>query len=117
MKNYRSSTGTTTETIGELSLRLKSTDAVGEEIDKATAAEFQVEVKYEFTPGFGGEDGQADMLEIKGIKASANVHFEGTYSEVVMKRGADLTPLFAKWELIKLEEKIHAALVAGINDI
>lgn len=113
------STSTRTLTIGELSLKVKSSDLAAIVIDTAVASEFEVEVRYHYEPGHSGnlsgafEDAEEPMPEyvsIKAVKASASVHFEGSECEVIVRRGTDLLPLFSGHEVTALEDRILKAI-------
>lgn len=125
MKNYQSIKGSTTLTIGELALRLKSTSVVAETIDTAVASEFDVEVEYTYTPGYEGnlsgrwEDAEESIdstVEIGAVKASASIHFEGDESDVTIKRGTDITKLFGSTEIGALEDRVMAEIKNRSDD-
>lgn len=124
MKNYSSIKGSTTLTIGELALRLKSTSVVAETIDTAVASEFDVEVSYTYTPGYEGnttgrwEDAEESVdstVEIGAIRLTASTHFEGDESDVTLKRGTDITKLFSSLEIGALEDQVMAE-IKNLND-
>lgn len=103
----KSTRGTRTLTIGELKLRLMGVDLAAQEIDKAVATEFDVLVEYvrhEFA------------VEVKAIKASANVHFGGDNFSATAMHGTDLMPLFSGAQVSALEDRIMMALAAGESD-
>jgi hypothetical protein len=119
MKDYRSTAHSRTMTIGELMVDVVGTGLGGARFDTALASEFDVEVEFEYTPGYEGRlTGPMDMAEepvspeceITGIKASANVHFEGDVADVTIKRGADLMPLFSGAQIDKLTDEILLAI-------
>lgn len=120
----KSSFGSKTLTIGELSLRLKAADLSGETIDNATASEFDVEVEFDYTPGHPGnlsdrwEDAEEpipDELEITAIKADSNVIFEGDDCTVTINRGTDLMKLFTGAQVSALEDRVLKMIESG-ND-
>lgn len=115
--------GTRTLTIGELSVKLKSSDLAAMVIDTAVACDFEVEVEFDYSPGWsdprmGGamEDGEPPIdpeLTITAIKASDNVHFDGEHATTVLKHGTDLMPLFTGAQVTALEDQIYKAIQAG----
>lgn len=120
----KSNKGTRTLTIGELAIRIKSLDSIA--IDTAVASEFDVEVDYTYLPRIpasrlsgafeDADPGEAAECEIKAIQASANVHFEGSESATVIKRGSDLMPLFTGAQVAALEDRIILAIEKGGSD-
>lgn len=82
-------------------------DLAAQEVDRAVACEFDVSIDYvrhEFD------------VEVKAVKASANVHFEGDHFSATAMHGTDLLPLFSGAQLSALEDRIMMALAAGDCD-
>lgn len=122
LNKYRSSKSSTTVTIGELYLHIKSCDASALILDTAVACEFEVEIEYTYTPGYEGnttgrwedaEEGVGPELTIDAIKASANVIFAGDASDLTIKRGTDLMAMFTGAQISKLEDEVLAMIEAG----
>lgn len=88
---------TTTLTIGTLSVKVQAAGLGGATFDTAVATEFDVEVDF--------VTGDLGAVEVRAVKASANVHFEGTYSDVLVRRGAELIELFTGREVDALAER------------
>lgn len=110
---------TTTLTIGELAIDLESTDLTACRIDRAVAADFEVEVDFTYTPGHEGntwgrwEDAEEPIsptVEIHAVKTEAALHFEGDHAEVIIKRGTDIKDLFSGREITALEDRIYAEI-------
>ena len=112
----KQTTGSTAATIALLSLKITAAGLGGATIGTATASEFDVEVEYTYLPripasGLSGafedaDPGCAAELEIKAVKASANVHFEGDECEVTIKRGSEMQSFFTGRELDEFAERI-----------
>lgn len=88
-------------------MKVMGVDLAAQEVDRAVATEFDVVVEYvrhEFA------------VEVKAIKASANVHFEGEHFSATAMHGADLLPLFSGAQVSALEDRIMMALAAGEAD-
>lgn len=103
----KSTRGTRTLTIGELKLKVMGVDLAAQEVDRAVAAGFDVAVdfvRHELA------------VEVKAIKADANVHFEGDNFSCTAMRGTDLLPLFSGAQVTALEDRIMMALAAGEAD-
>jgi hypothetical protein len=95
----------TTINIGELAARVKSADLTAEVFDTAIASDFEVEVEYDYRPANVEQD-QAAEVRINAIRATSPVHFEGTYSSTIVRRGVDLMPLFSHHAISELADAI-----------
>lgn len=125
MDKYSSKPGFAIERIGELALRMKPTAlGVTESFATVVAADFDVKIEYRFTPGHAGkldgpmedaEEPESDELEIRAIKADANVHFDGDGMTATATRGTDLTALFSGLQITALEDKLLAAKRAEVD--
>lgn len=105
----------TTITIGALAIRLRSAAlmaAASEEFATAVATDFDVEVEYSYSPANLDADKIAE-LRVTAIKASFNVHFEGEHVDTIVKRGADLLPLFSHREVTAMEDELLAKIGMG----
>lgn len=102
----------TTINIGELAARVKSADLTAETFDTAIASDFEVEVDYDFRPANVEADQMAEV-RINAVRATANIHFEGDLVSTVVRRGADLLPLFSHG---RISELAHAVLVEELED-
>lgn len=114
-----------TITIGELAVKVRSADLASQELDTAIASDFDVEVEFDYTPGHPGRTtGHWDMAEepispsvkIGAIKATANVHFSGDVTDVLVRRGSDLLALLSNREVTALEDQLMQMIEAGEND-
>lgn len=105
----------TTLTIGELAVKVQAAGLGGANIDTAVASEFDVEIEYTYLPSLAGslsggfEDAEEDApaeVEIKAIKACANVHFEGDMCDTLIRRGSNMLLLFTGREIDALADRI-----------
>lgn len=115
----KSNRGSKTVTIGDLRANIKGTDLAPQVIDTVVASEFQVLVEYTYQPGEPpsfDNDGLQTEIEIKAIKASANVHFAGDVGDLTIKRGTDLLALFSGAQVTALEDQVLAMIEAGHDE-
>lgn len=98
---------TRTMVIGELALKVKSADLAAQVIDTAIASDFEVEVKYKYAPA-DEEAGTQASVSVKSVSACANVHFCGDVSDVLIRRGSDILPLFSGSQVTALEDALLA---------
>lgn len=115
----KSTKGSKTLTIAELYLQIRAMDLAGLTLDTAVASEFEVVAEYSYQPGEPvgfADDGLESEVEIKAIKAGANIHFEGDASSVTIKRGTDIKDLFTGAQVAALEDDIMAMIEAGASD-
>lgn len=108
----RATNGTTqhnaVERIGELFLVARAQGTLVE-FAAAVASDFDVDITFDHKKG---DFPTYDAAEIKAIKASANVHFEGEHFSATATRGADLLPLFSRYQISALEDKLLARVNA-----
>lgn len=98
-----------TLTIGELALQVKGADLAAQLVDTCIASDFEVEVTYKYQPS----DLEAGILEhvvVKEVIAPANVHFSGDLSDVLVRRGSDLLPLFSGAQVTAMEDMLLQAI-------
>jgi hypothetical protein len=121
----KSTKGSKTLTIGELSLNIKSTDTAAITLESVYASEFEVEVKYDYLPGHPGnlsgrfEDAEEPMpaeLTITAVVLTAAVTFEGDDCELRVKRGADLMGMFTGAQVSALEDRVLDMIEGGRDE-
>lgn len=103
---------TRTMVIGELAVKVKSADLAAQVIDTAIASDFEVEVYYKLHAQ--DEDGMPlRNVEVTEVQACANVHFAGTVTDTIVRRGSDMLPLFSGPQVTVLEDAILEAITGG----
>lgn len=103
---------TRTIAIGELAAQVRSANLESAEFDTAIASDFEVEVEFDYKQA-SAEDDQLGHVRIKVIETVSNVHFEGDTVSTIIRRGADLRPLFSHREVSEMEDRILLMLEAG----
>lgn len=101
-----------TISIGELALSVRSADLASAEFDTAIASDFEVEVEFSYKQASAEDDQLAELLLV-AIKANSNVHFEGTVTSVIARRGSDLLPLLSHRAVTEMEHRLMAMVEAG----
>lgn len=76
----------------------------------AVASDFDVSIAFTYKPG---DFPSGDAAEITAIRTDASVHFDGDGIAITAARGSDLLPLFDRFQIAALEDRLLARVNAG----